>query len=111
MGIAPGNEVVLPLRSTSPLPAAAGYHRVVNGLSMNSTALEKLRSEALRLPEAERAELAHELVVSLDGGVDSDAEEAWDAEVVRRLAEIDSGSAGLVDREAFRQRMRTRIKG
>ena len=78
---------------------------------MNSPALEKLRSEALRLPEAERAELAHQLVVSLDGGVDSGAEEAWDAEVVRRLAEIDSGSADLVDRAAFRHRMRARIKG
>ena len=78
---------------------------------MNSPALEKLRSEALRLPEAERAELAHDLVVSLDGGVDDDSEEAWDAEIVGRLADMDSGKAGLVDREAFRQRMRTRIKG
>lgn len=77
---------------------------------MNSVALERVRSEALRLPEAERAELARELVVSLDGGVDSDADEAWDAEVVRRLAEIDSGSAALVDRETLRQRMRTRIR-
>lgn len=83
----------------------------MNGLLLSSPALEKLRSEALRLPEAERAELAHQLVVSLDGGVDSDAEDAWDAEVVRRLAEVDSGTAGLVDREAFRHLMRTRIKG
>ena len=103
---------MLPWPSTSPLPAMApGYHRAVNGLPMNSPALEKLRSEALRLPEAERAELAHQLVVSLDGGVDSDADDAWDAEVVRRLAEIDSGSAALLDRETFRQRLRTRIKG
>lgn len=78
---------------------------------MNSPALEKLRLEALRLPEAERAELAHDLVVSLDGGVDADSEEAWDAEIVGRLAEIDSGKARLVDREAFRHKMRTRIKG
>lgn len=78
---------------------------------MNSWALERVRSEALRLSEADRAELAHELVVSLDGGVDSNIDEAWDAEVVRRLAEIDSGSAPLVDRETLRQRMRTRIKG
>jgi len=73
---------------------------------MRSAALEKLRSEALNLSEAERAELAHELVASLDGTIDSDAEEAWDAEIVRRLAEIDSGTAVLVDREEFRRRMR-----
>lgn len=91
--------------------AVARYHRNVNELPMNSVALDRVRSEALRLPEAERAELAHELVVSLDGGVDSDADEAWDTEVVRRLAEIDSGSAALVDRETLRLRMRTRIKG
>ena len=78
---------------------------------MSSEALEKLRSEALNLSEAERAELAHELVASLDGTIDSDAEEAWDAEIVRRLAEIDSGTAVLVDREEFRRRMRARISG
>ncbi|MBA3492987.1 MAG: addiction module protein [Gammaproteobacteria bacterium] len=78
---------------------------------MRSAALEKLRSEALNLSEAERAELAHELVASLDGTIDSDAEEAWDAEIVRRLAEIDSGTAVLVDREEFRRRMRARISG
>lgn len=78
---------------------------------MSSEALEKLRSEALNLSEAERAELAHELVVSLDGAIDFDAEEAWDAEIVRRLAEIDSGTAVLIDREEFRRRMRARISG
>jgi len=35
---------------------------------MSGTALEKVRSEALKLPEAERAELAYNLVVSLLGG-------------------------------------------
>ena len=49
--------------------------------------------------------------MSLDGAIDSDAEEAWDAEIVRRLAEIDSGTAVLIDREEFRRRMRARISG
>jgi hypothetical protein len=34
---------------------------------MSGTALEKVRSEALNLSEAERAELAYNLVASLDG--------------------------------------------
>ena len=76
---------------------------------MAGTALEKVRSEALRLPESERAELAHSLVVSLDGPADADAGSAWDAEILRRLAEIDSGTAELIDREELRRRMRARI--
>jgi putative addiction module component (TIGR02574 family) len=71
-----------------------------------SATLEKLRSEVLRLPESERAELAHELVKSLDTPVDVDAADAWDREIVRRLAEIDAGTAKLVDREELRRRMR-----
>jgi len=76
---------------------------------MAGTALEKVRSQALRLPESERAELAHSLVVSLDGPVDADAASAWDAEILRRLAEIDSGTAELIDREELRRRMRARM--
>lgn len=76
---------------------------------MGSPTLEKVRSEALNLPESERAELAHNLVASLDGAADPDAEKAWDAEILRRLAEIDSGTADLIDREEFRRRMRARL--
>lgn len=76
---------------------------------MSGSALEKVRSEALRLPEADRAELAHSLVVSLDGPADADAEAAWDAEILRRLDEIESGTAMLVDREELRRRMRARM--
>ncbi len=76
---------------------------------MASAALEKVRGEALNLPEAERAELAYNLVVSLDAPKDSDAEEAWDVEILRRLSEIDSGTAKLIDREEFRRRMRARL--
>ena len=76
---------------------------------MASSTLEKLRSEALSLPEAERAELAHSLVISLDGPADKDAAEAWDAEILRRLAEIDAGTAQLIDREELRRRMRERM--
>jgi putative addiction module component (TIGR02574 family) len=73
---------------------------------MGSPTLEKVRSEALNLPESERAELAHSLVVSLDGPADADVGLAWDAEILRRLAEIDSGTAKLIDREEFSRRMR-----
>ena len=76
---------------------------------MSSTTLEKLRTEALRLPETERAELARELVKSLDAPADNDAAEAWEKELLRRLAEIDGGTAKLIDREELRNRMRARL--
>ena len=76
---------------------------------MGSPTLERVRSEALSLSESERAELAHNLVASLDGPADVDAESAWDAEILRRLAEIDSGTAELIDREELRRRMRARM--
>jgi putative addiction module component (TIGR02574 family) len=71
--------------------------------------LRKLRSEALMLPEAERAELAHELVKSLDAPADAEVAEAWEKEILRRLAEIDAGTAKLIDRDEFRRRMQARI--
>lgn len=76
---------------------------------MGNTTLERVRSEALNLSEAERAELAYNLVVSLDGPPDPDVDKAWDMEITRRLSEIDSGTASLVDRKEFRRRMRARL--
>lgn len=78
---------------------------------MTNAALDRLRSQALELPESERAQLAQELVKSLDAPFDADAADAWDAELVRRLAEIDAGTARLVDRDALSRRMRDRLAG
>jgi len=76
---------------------------------MGNTTLEKVRSEALSLPETERAELAYNLVVSLDGPPDADVEKAWDVEIMRRLSEIDSDTANLIDRKEFSRRLRARL--
>jgi Putative addiction module component len=43
-----------------------------------------LLDEALRLPLADRAEFAAELLASMDGAPDADAEQAWAAEISRR---------------------------
>lgn len=76
---------------------------------MSTETLSKLRSDVLSLPEEERAELAHALVKSLDAPAESDARSAWDQEIVRRLAEIDVGTAKLIDRTEFQRRMQARI--
>jgi hypothetical protein len=71
---------------------------------MPGPTLDKVRSDALRLSEAERAELAHSLVLSRDSPID-----VWHAEVLRRLIEIDAGTAELIDRDELRRRMRARM--
>jgi putative addiction module component (TIGR02574 family) len=51
---------------------------------------KKLLDEALRLSPAEREALAGQLFDSL-GINDPDAEAAWQAEIARRIAELDQG--------------------
>ena len=53
-----------------------------------SDLLSKMKNEALSLPEDDRAKLAHELIMSLDEGIDSDVDNAWEAEISRRVQEI-----------------------
>jgi len=45
---------------------------------MSTATMERLRSEVLTLSEPERAELAHELIKSLDAPADEGVEAAWD---------------------------------
>ena len=73
---------------------------------MASVALNQVRSKALELTESERAELAHDLVASLDGTPDAGAADEWDAEIVRRLQRVEDGSAQSVDRAELQRRMR-----
>jgi putative addiction module component (TIGR02574 family) len=82
---------------------------ISTGAAMGSRGLDKLRNEALGLTATERAELAHDLVASLDGPGEAGVAEAWDVEVLRRLEQIESGTATLVDREEFTRRMRERL--
>ena len=49
-----------------------------------SNSARKLLEEALALPVSERAELAADLLASLDGEPDAEVGAAWDAEIARR---------------------------
>ena len=53
-------------------------------------AAEKV-TEVLALPERDRAFLAHQLIASLDGVVDSDAKVQWQEVMDRRTLEMESG--------------------
>jgi putative addiction module component (TIGR02574 family) len=52
----------------------------------------KVIEEALALPVEARAALAARLIESLDEAIDPGAEAAWDAEISRRVHELDDGS-------------------
>ena len=49
---------------------------------------QELLQKALALPDNERAELAGNLISSLDATVDPDVDATWQQEVVRRLHEL-----------------------
>jgi putative addiction module component (TIGR02574 family) len=68
-------------------------------------------AEALRLDEHARAELAAELLASLDGPTDSDAETEWAAEIDRRVASIESGHAILESWVDVKRRIERDILG
>jgi putative addiction module component (TIGR02574 family) len=61
--------------------------------------------DALELPPEARAALAGSLIDSLDGDVDPDAESAWDAEIAKRLREIDDRKVSLVPWSEVRRRL------
>jgi len=62
----------------------------------------KLLSEALELPLKVRAEVAVELLASIDGEPDEDVEAAWAAEIERRAKRALAGkSAGQDWREVW----------
>lgn len=59
-----------------------------------TTAFKEIRNQAIKLlPPEERAELARELISSLDEKHDSSIEDAWDREIKRRVDEIKNGKA------------------
>lgn len=76
---------------------------------MTVEALDHLRSQISTLSESEKARLARELIVSLDGPRDDSIEKAWGDEIERRISSVKDGSAKLLTRDEFRQRMNERI--
>lgn len=70
-----------------------------------------LLAEALRLDEQARADLAAELLASLDGPADADAETLWAAEIERRVAAIEAGAAPLEAWDEVRGRIERDVLG
>ncbi len=75
---------------------------------MQQTQLEILEAEALKLTPGERAALAQRLLASLDE--DADIEEAWAAEVERRIADVESGAVQVIPIAEALARVRAALK-
>ena len=71
---------------------------------------KRLLKEALALPDAERAELAAELMASFDGPPDPDVEPAWAAEIERRAAKVLSGESQGVPWDEVRERIERELR-
>jgi putative addiction module component (TIGR02574 family) len=70
-----------------------------------TTAADTLYQAALQFPEGDRAELAAMLIDSIDPTTDADWGEAWDAEIAKRIADLDQGKIKTIPWAEVRQRM------
>jgi hypothetical protein len=77
---------------------------------MASSDLDQLRDQAKALSEAARAELAHDLLATLDGAPDADAAAAWEQEIMLRLADVKQGSANTLSRGDLTDRLQRRFR-
>ncbi len=74
------------------------------------TLVEELSARAKTLPNDDRARLAEELLDSLQGDSDAEADSAWDREIERRVTEIEAGTVKLVSAEDVHAEARRLIR-
>ena len=65
--------------------------------------IDTLRIEALSLPIQERAQLAEQLLASLDDLSEAETEQLWLQEAARRAAEMDQGSVQRISADEVRR--------
>ena len=94
-----GNAVLLVFSGT-----LRGYN---SRMSRDTVAILK---EALALPAEARAALADSLLDSLDVEVDADAEVAWQREIQRRVAELDSKAVSMLPWSEVRSRLMATLR-
>ena len=66
--------------------------------------VSKLLERALSLSLDEQEALAESLISNLAGKVDPDVQAAWEAEIEKRIADLDSGAAKTIPWEDVRRR-------
>ncbi|MGB2603900.1 MAG: addiction module protein [Candidatus Sulfotelmatobacter sp.] len=71
--------------------------------------VSKLLEQALALSIEEQEALADSLISNLDGKVDEGVQAAWEAEIGKRVAELDSGAARTTPSAEVRKRNLTKL--
>jgi putative addiction module component (TIGR02574 family) len=97
----------LDIRTTGALDGGGGvlYH------GRMTKAADAVLADALRLEPEARAEIAAELLASLDGPADPDADAAWSEEIEKRIAAIEAGTMKLESWDDVKRRISEEILG
>ena len=72
--------------------------------------VSRLLEQALSLSVEEREALADSLISNLDGKVDEGVHAAWEAEIGKRVAELDSGEVKTTSWEKVRKRNLAKLR-
>jgi putative addiction module component (TIGR02574 family) len=73
-------------------------------MSQMTPQVSKLLEQALSLSIEEQEALAESLISNLDGKVGEGVHAAWEAEIAKRVTELDSGEAKTVSWQEVRRR-------
>ena len=72
--------------------------------------VSELSERARELSPEDRARLAEELLASLEGEPEAEVDAAWDAEIRKRIAEVENGTARLSSSEEVFARVGRALK-
>jgi putative addiction module component (TIGR02574 family) len=77
-----------------------------------ATTLKEVEAQAMALSARERGELANRLIASLDGEPEGTPEEiakAWDEEIARRVADMETGNTRWNPADEVMARLRQKL--
>jgi putative addiction module component (TIGR02574 family) len=80
--------------------------------SIMGAILKEIEEQAMQLTPKERSELAHRLIVSLDGEPEDSPEaiaKAWDEEIACRVADMDAGRTKWIPADEVMTKLRAKI--
>ena len=78
-------------------------------IRLSAATLKRALKLALGLSPSERATLAHDVLASLDGPSDADATQAWETEILRRLDQLETGTAQTIEADEVLRRIDARL--
>ena len=70
----------------------------------------ELSQRASELAPEDRARLAEELLASIEGHLEPEVDAAWDEEIRKRIAEIESGTVKLILADEVFERVRRTLQ-